>query len=252
MQNKNIEYKSFIPNQGLEDFVESFWMLTNLSEEREEVAVLPDGRVDVLFSVSETEPYHVMLMGLDTAASKGILLPGEKIYALSFRLLAVEYVLDLHLSELLGHVLVLPENFLGVSASDLKSFTGFYSRVSEQLLQRLKKPVKEKKRKLFELIYASNGSMTVKELSEKVNWSSRQINRYFNDRFGLSLKTYCNILRFRASFQQIKDGIFYPQQDFSDQAHFIREVKKYSGVIPKELNKNKNDRFIQFSTLPKK
>ncbi|HWW42759.1 AraC family transcriptional regulator [Pedobacter sp.] len=252
MQNKNIEYKSIKPNQELQDFVESFWMLANLSEEREEVVVLPDGRIDVLFSISATEPYHVTLMGLDVAANKGILLPGEKIYALSFRLLAVEYILDLHLSELLGHVLVLPENFLGISAIDLNSFTGFCYRVSEQLLQKLKKPVKEKKRKLFELIYSSNGSMTVKELSEKANWSSRQINRYFNDRFGLSLKTYCNILRFRASFQQIKDGILYPQQDFSDQAHFIREVKRYSGVIPKELNENKNDRFIQFSTLLKK
>jgi AraC-like DNA-binding protein len=91
--------------------------------------------------------------------------------------------------------------------------------------------------------------MTVTELSEKVSWSSRQINRYFNQQFGLSLKAYCGILRFRASFPNIKEGKLFPEQNFSDQSHFIKEVRKLAGVSPKELMKNKNDRFIQFSAL---
>ncbi len=111
------------------------------------------------------------------------------------------------------------------------------------------KEIDERKRKLFELIYASNGSISVQELSEKVYWSARQINRYFNQQFGVSLKTFCSILRFRASFQHIKDGILFPQQNYADQSHFIKEAKKLSGVSPKELHKNKNDRFIQFSVL---
>jgi|GEM_PF-3923390 len=64
--------------------------------------------------------------------------------------------------------------------------------------------------KLSNLIYTTNGSLTVKAYSEEVFWSSRQINRYFNQTFGLSLKAYCNILRFRASFQQIKEGKLLP------------------------------------------
>jgi AraC-like DNA-binding protein len=93
--------------------------------------------------------------------------------------------------------------------------------------------------------------MTVKELSENVYWSSRQINRYFNDKFGISLKKFCTILRFKASFQHIKEGKLFPEQNFADQAHFIREVKKLTGFTPKELCKNQNDRFVQFSTLTK-
>ena len=80
-------------------------------------------------------------------------------------------------------------------------------------------------------------------------WSKRQISRYFKNRFGLSLKAYCNILRYRASFQQLKEQQLYPEQDYADQAHFIRDVKKYSGVTPKKLAENKNGRFIQLSTL---
>lgn len=78
------------------------------------------------------------------------------------------------------------------------------------------------------------------------------MNRYFNQTFGLSLKAYCNILRFRASIEHIKQGKLFPELNFSDQAHFIKEVKKLSGVVPKELSKNENDRFIQLSTLTKK
>ncbi|MCH5686581.1 AraC family transcriptional regulator [Niabella sp. W65] len=98
-------------------------------------------------------------------------------------------------------------------------------------------------------MYSTKGDISVKALSEKVYWSSRQINRYFNDRFGLSVKNYCSILRFRASFEHIKEGKLFPQQNFADQSHFIREVKKRSGVSPKELKRNQNGRFIQFSAL---
>jgi AraC-like DNA-binding protein len=110
----------------------------------------------------------------------------------------------------------------------------------------------ERKRDLFRLIYASNGEMSVKELSEKVFWTSRQINRYFNRQLGLSLKAYCNILRFRTSVEHIAKGKLFPELDFADQTHFIREIKKFSGVAPKELSKNKNDRFVLLSVLRQK
>jgi AraC-like DNA-binding protein len=106
-----------------------------------------------------------------------------------------------------------------------------------------------RKKKLFDLVYATNGAISIQEISDEAGWSSRQINRYFNKAFGMSLKSYCNILRYRSTFDQLKKGKLSPERDFSDQAHFIREVKKFSGVTPKQLAQNKNDRFIQFSTL---
>ena len=93
--------------------------------------------------------------------------------------------------------------------------------------------------------------MTVKELSEKVYWSSRQINRYFNQQFGVSLKAYCKILRFGASFKNISEGKLFPEQNFTDQNHFIKEIKKYAGVTPKALSKNKDDRFINIAAIKK-
>ena len=61
----------------------------------------------------------------------------------------------------------------------------------------------------------------------------------------------CSILRFWAAWHHLRAGQLYAEGDFADQAHFIREIKKYTGVAPKEVVRNHNDRFIQFSTLPK-
>jgi len=100
------------------------------------------------------------------------------------------------------------------------------------MLTLIKPNIDTRKKQLFDLIYASNGILTVTELSEKVFWSSRQINRYFNQTFGISLKTYCNIIRFKSSLPHIKKGIPFPELNFADQNHFIREIKKMSGVTP--------------------
>lgn len=252
MLTDNLDYKLIKPKPPLVDFVDFFWMLNNNSNEEQEVVVLPDGRIDLLFTVSSVEPYRVMLMGIGTEAETSAILPLSKIFGISFNLLAVEYILETTVSSFLSSINQLSDNFWGITENDLNDFEKFCQKVSEKMLSLLTKDVDERKRKLFQLIYSSNGTMPVKELSEKLFWTSRQINRYFNQQFELSLKTYCNILRFRASFPHLKEGKLYPEQNYSDQAHFIKEVKRFSGVVPKELSKNKDNRFVHFTTLPKK
>ena len=109
-----------------------------------------------------------------------------------------------------------------------------------------------RKQTLFHLLYSTNGNLSVGEYSKQSFWASRQINRYFNEQFGLSLKSYCNILKCCASFKQIKKGNLFPEQNYFDQSHFIKEIQKYTGTSPTELHQNKNDRFLQFSTIPEK
>jgi AraC-like DNA-binding protein len=248
----DFEYKLIKPDKSLTDFVESFWLLQNHSNTNKDVVILPDGRVDLFFSQSATEPFHITLSGLETQPDQATLTTKTIMFAISFKMLATEYVFQNTISDLLDNATYLPADFWGFNSADLNDFELFCEKATQKIQSLLPKEIDNRKQKLFDLIYLSNGTITVKELSEKVFWSSRQINRYFNQQFGLSLKAYCNILRFRASFQHIKDGKLFPQQDFADQSHFIREVKKLSGVSPKELKRNQNDRFIQFSTLASK
>lgn len=252
MSQNNIEYKFIKPAPELADFVESYWMLVNHADEAKEVIILPDGRADIFFSYSSTEDFHVTLSGLSSKAERATIAPKTKIFAVSFKLLATEYILDTSISALLNKVQYLPVDFWGITRDDLNDFDLFCSKAAACIKAPNRETVDVRKHALFNLIYTSQCALSIQAMAKEVNWSSRQINRYFNQQFGISLKAYCNILRFRASFEHIKEGKLFPEQNFTDQAHFIRDVKKFSGVIPKELKKNPDDRFIQFSTLPKK
>ena len=248
----DIEYREVQPSVLLAPFVESFWLLVNHAEEAQHMVLIPDGRIDVFFSHSATEPYQVTLRGLDTQPSAQVIPPHRMVFAISWKLLAAEYLLPVRLANLLESGCPLASDYLGMSKDDLLDFDGFCANASACIGQSLPDEIDVRKRTLFDKLYATNGALTVEALAKAAGWSSRQINRYFTQQFGLSLKAYSNILRFRASFRHLKAGRLFPEENFTDQAHFILEIKKYAGVVPKELARNKDDRFIQLSALPKK
>lgn len=248
--NSDLEYKILQPDKSLSDFVDSFWFLHNRSENDKKTIGLPDGRLDLFLFQSPAESFRITLIGAETRQYEYGVIPGNSlIFAISFKLLAVEYILREPIADILNNARFLPEGFWEFTERDLLDFDLFVEKATRKIQSLLPKELDERKRRLFELIYQTKGSITVKELSEKVFWNSRQINRYFNRQFGISLKVYCNVLRFRASLEHIAKGKLFPEENFSDQTHFIKEVKKFSGVVPKELSKNKNDRFILLSAI---
>ena len=251
MENE-LKYQVVKPDKSLVDFVESFWFLQNQSDCNKEVVVLPDGRVDMFLTQSAKDPFHITLLGVETQQGQATIAPMRQTYAISFKPLAIKYLFKINIANLVDRGTVLPNDFWNFSADDLNDFDLFCEKATKKIQSLLPNEIDNRKRKLFDLIYSSNGAITIKELSKNSFWSRQQINRYFNQQFGLSAKAYCNIIRFRASFQDIKEGKLFPRQNFADQSHFIKEVKKLSGVSPKELLKNQNERFIQFSMLDAK
>lgn len=243
--NNSLQYKFRKPDKSLA----GFWALQNLSEYAEEAIALPDGRIDLFISKSASEPITIGILGVGTQPDKVEVAPKTLIFAIGFKLPAIEYIFNFSVADLLDQGKILPSDFWDFNTEDLTDFDAFCEKASYKILSLLPKEMDSRKRKLFELMYASKGEITVKELSGKILWSSRQINRYFNQQFGLSLKVYCNILRFRASLEHIAKGKFFPELDFADQNHFIKQVKKFSGVVPTVLFRHKKDRFVLLSTL---
>ncbi|KAA2222625.1 helix-turn-helix domain-containing protein [Chryseobacterium sediminis] len=243
-------YYNFIePDKDIADFVENLGTFQNLSNEAKEVVIIPDGRVDLFFSQSATEPFHVTLLGLETYPEQRYIAPHMIAFVVSFKPIAVEYILKTSIADLLNIGKELSSEFWDFKADDLQNFDICCLKATQTIKDLLPQKADERKRRLFDLIYTSKGEMSVQELSEKTGWSSRQINRYFTKQFGLSLKAYSTILRFRASLEHIAQGRLFPELNYTDQNHFIKEVKKFSGVAPKELSKNKNDRFVLLSVL---
>ncbi|RQO31835.1 transcriptional regulator [Taibaiella sp. KBW10] len=227
-------------------------MLENKADRAHEIVVVPNGRFDIVFFHTPDNPYHVMLMGLETEPQKSTIPPKAIIFAISFRLLAIEYLLDMKTAAIINTAYALPSDFWGISSDDLNDFEQFCYKVSVKMRSLIRTDIDNRKQELFELIYTSKGALSVKELSEKVFWSSRQINRYFKEYFGISLKAYSNIIRFKESLPHLLEGKLFPELNFTDQNHFIKEIKRLSGVLPKELSKDVNDRFLLFHSIPNK
>lgn len=239
-----LNFQLTTPDSSLNDFVYCFSSLQNFSNQHNAV-VIPNGKIDLIFSQSADQQFRIALLGLETKP-KYVNQDVSNFFAVSFNPIAVEYLFNFSVANIINIGKMLPENFWDFGVDDLNNFDDFCKKATQKIIALLPDKIDERKRHLFQLIFSSNGEIPIKELSEQIFWSQRQINRYFNQQYGLSLKAYCKILRFQASLPHIKKGMLYPQLNYTDQSHFIKEIKQLSGVSPKELFRNQNDRFLQF------
>lgn len=240
-----LEYRLIKPDASLSDFVYCFSSLQNLSSFSGGI-IVPNGKIDLLLCKTTSNQFQIVLMGLETKPKPMPERSVDAFFAISFNPLAIEYIFRQPIAGFVDSGKELPNDFWGFTVKDLDDFEAFCEKASQKIRSLLPEQTDARKLSLFDLIFATDGEIGIHELSEKIGWSERQINRYFNQQLGLSLKTYCTILRFQASLHHIKDGKLSPQLNFTDQSHFIKEIKKLSGVSPKELFKNQNDRFLQF------
>ena len=246
-----LRIQSALPEASVSHFVHSFWMVENTSENDFSSTVLPTGMVDLIVVKSNTGDFQLLLQGIDPLPSQAIIKAGTTMFSIGMKLLAVEYLLGTSIKDWVNEGKVISNAFWQFETKNLENLDAFCRKSTERINSVSIDNIDNRKKKLFELFYASEGSMTVAELSENAGWSSRQINRYFNQRFGISLKTYCNVLRSGESFKNISEGKLFPEQHFTDQNHFIKEIRKHTGATPKELKKNKDERFINMEAIKK-
>jgi len=195
-----------------------------------------------------------MLTGLWTERVDVVIHPETKIMGVQFRLPAVEQIFQQSIAPFLNQLQELEKTYWGLANFTGKSDSALFEFLNGHLwsLIEASKHPDSRKQDLLRLVNRTKGNETVDYYSRQTSWSARQINRYFQSTFGLSLKRYCTIRKGASSFAQIKRGQLYPDQNYFDQPHFIKEIKRITGTTPKELTKNKNDRFLQFSIIPSK
>ncbi len=246
-----MEYKEIKPTGFLQNFIQCFWFYKT-TDRAIQHTILPDGHFDLIAEFEDDILTIVKLTGIWTNP-KHLDIPKNKTYiAIRFKLLAAEYLFDREIKSILDTSQSLPFEFWNINSYQCNEFERFVGDITKRLEKSIThlKEIDNRKLKLFDFVYQQHVK-TISELSEKVFWSSRQMNRYFNAQFGFSLKEFLKIVRFKSSYKHISKGVLYPEKEYFDQSHFIKEVKKYSGVTPKELHKNKNDRFLQLSTIEK-
>ncbi len=91
------------------------------------------------------------------------------------------------------------------------------------------------------LIHQNIAAISVKHLLPSLHLSERQFERRFQQVVGIPAQSYIRIKRFNEAVRLLKTGHFTKLTDiahalhFTDQSHFIREVKAFAGLTPKRL-----------------
>jgi hypothetical protein len=85
------------------------------------------------------------------------------IFSISFKLIALDYIFKMRLSDFKDDKLKLPENFWNINRSDLTNFKNFANKATSKIEELTKGNIDERKRNLFQLVHACKGSMTIKE-----------------------------------------------------------------------------------------
>lgn len=99
----------------------------------------------------------------------------------------------------------------------------------------------------IELINGANGTIGINELVKKTGYTKRYLAMLFNEFMGLSPKLYASIIRFNKLYEnwaKSKKNNFYADfmyEYYFDQAHFIKEFKKFTGYSPLKFSELGNE-----------
>jgi AraC-like DNA-binding protein len=86
-------------------------------------------------------------------------------------------------------------------------------------------------------IEGTGGLTSVRELADRIGWSTRQLQRRFKDAVGISPKLFGRMQRFQRVFRAMEDSTSdwvdaAGRCGYYDQAHLIRDFREFSGKTP--------------------
>jgi len=119
-----------------------------------------------------------------------------------------------------------------------KAFTAFLKNSKEFY------PIPSNVAEINAAILESKGSISVYDLSEKFGYSERHINRLYKEAYGFGPKDFGKYVRFQGILKEIasnpdrENSQFILGTGYSDQAHFQREFKSFTGITPKQYAKS--------------
>lgn len=123
---------------------------------------------------------------------------------------------------------------------DLQTSSERIECLKSYLLQKLHQKSTTPLMRIVDELYDDPKSQNVAAIARKLNCGERQLYRIFKTNFGISPKILLNILRLHLCLTLILEKDMSPVSianlcGFYDQSHFIKEIKRYTGVSPLKI-----------------
>ncbi len=104
----------------------------------------------------------------------------------------------------------------------------------------------------IQLIIQNSGNISSQEISKKVFYSSRHLNRLFNQYLGLSMKSFSRLVRIDKSIKLLNNNktslmSICNELGFYDIPHFIKDFKIVCGITPQKYRANMSDFYSEIA-----
>lgn len=256
-----MNYQTFEPTQDLAPFVKCYWTLESpKAAAPEKQTIVPDGCMELIFHVGDlyrqytedgnsfvqpkcfvigqlTRPLTIEPTGATDIFSVRFHPNGF----LPFATMPIKEMENtaVPLKQLFGRegmdiqqaVLTAPS-----TAERIKAVEAFFVNrlMNTETIDRIVKAT-------VETILTAKGQLSVDKLSKQTNTNRRQLERKFSSAIGLSPKQLSKTIRLQATLKMLLNKQFTSltalayENDYYDQAHFIKDFKELTGITPKEF-----------------
>jgi AraC-like DNA-binding protein len=251
----------FEPTGELAAFVKCYWTLESAKEDTPiKNTIVPDGTMKLIFHYGDTYKHHPK-NGESIVLPKCFLI-GQLTQPYIVEPLGITgtFVVRFHPNGFLPFTTIPIKEMENTAVSLDKLFGEEGTVIGENILntkdttERIKlietfllKCLTDKRtidfvvKSTIETILEANGTFTVNEFSQKMNINRRQLTRKFSSAIGLSPKQLSKTVRIQAALKTLLakevtslTDLAY-ENEYFDQAHFIKEFKEFTGITPKEF-----------------
>jgi len=259
-----MNYQTHNPNPNLTAFIKCYWTLEGPAETQPiRQRIVPDGCMELIFHHGDHFKQYLddgatliqpkcFVFGQITKPLEIEPTGTTGIFAVRFHPEGFTPFASLPVSKMGNRAVPLEELFdkegLELEKAVLSQATteGRIRLVEKFLLEKLVTPesIDRVAKSSVEVMLSLNGQLSVKELSEQLNISKRQLERKFSSVIGLSPKQLSKIIRLQVTLKMLANHQFTSltsvayEGDYYDQAHFIKDFKEFTGLSPKKFYAN--------------
>lgn len=149
----------------------------------------------------------------------------------------------------LSDVLDAPNRWLGDQLREAPTWRRRYTLLDRFLLQRVDRgprPSPEVRQAWWRLA-ATGGSVPIGQIAREVGWSHKHLITRFRQQIGLAPKTAAQVVRFDRMWRAMDThpapdwGRLAADAGYADQAHLIRDFRRYTGTTPAALLARSSD-----------
>lgn len=231
-----------------------FYRYCKNSHDIAEVMAVPDGCVDIMF---EKDANGISGRAAGTVLEKRVIANENEKEFFGVRFLpgVLPAVLDVSLADLVASEIQIEDAFYNKDmlkkieeAYDKGDWVEVFLNQYHKALHRLEEKGEGTTSEIVSFvrneIMNTSGGITIAELAEETGYSERYVNKLFSQTTGINPKTFGKIMKFQKALQMINEKNISvkltdigAESGYYDQAHFIKEFKKYAAVTPKEYRK---------------